>query len=850
MTNGKKIKGFFLTAALALMCSTAHAQSDPSPVIDCGEYQWPEVTNPCPEVQIKQKHDHTPQARYRHEGWDTAVTCTTPQIVLSCMPYIPVKRFNGTYYVDQIPYNPADTTFCLVYGAALDNMGDPKRKRMPISTDDDFAPASTNIPYPFYFFGIRKNYFRLGANGLVTFTTDFGSGTSNPWSYSAPIPWTPTTSGKPGDDNTFNRMHDAIYGIYEDTYPSPSVHGNDGDPNWGIYYGVLDEYPCRKIICSWNDVPQFSCTSLRCTYQIVCYEGSNIIEVHVKQRQVCTSWNGGRGLIGIQNATGQAQVRPEGNPNISPQANGKPAAFYPIGYNLTTSDLDTIAFRFTPAGDNLGKSYHWYRIFDDGRDSIDLKNAYTDPTAMDDTNGYFIPMDDASSCPTLTKAYVSPTVTSRYVFNLRFQNANNDWYDLYDTITVGKDTVKTLVLAKAGANIDDPNGQTLNVCKNNLANMVLHMNSIQDTARTEWHLFRVSGNDTTELANPLQMLNFGNINDDGIHKTMPFTLNTTNIPNAPINKIDGIQVQCIADFTNGCHNHNESMTVNVYPNFDTTTVAGICRGEKYHWSANNQDYTETTNPATTVEHLHSAPGCDSTVHLDLTVYDVSHTVDHIMDCKPIKWLNGKTYSESNTATALQDTIILPNQYGCDSVVQLDFTIHPLTAKIESNIEYFTLDNLDAMLTDISIGGNGRVWKFPSSADQTGPVAYYSIPAELDGANILLIESSEYGCVDTATIYLPLNKEHFWVPNAFTPDNPSGNNLFSSISSKTLRQEMIIYNRRGEMVFRCEGVDCAWDGRDLNGKPCIQGAYVYVIRYTNEFEPNQTKVLTGSVTLLR
>ena len=121
---------------------------------------------------------------------------------------------------------------------------------------------------------------------------------------------------------------------------------------------------------------------------------------------------------------------------------------------------------------------------------------------------------------------------------------------------------------------------------------------------------------------------------------------------------------------------------------------------------------------------------------------------------------------------------------------------------------------------------------------------------MDGANIILIESSQYGCVDTAKIYIPLNKEAFWIPNAFTPDNPTGNNLFSSVSTKTLRQEMKIYNRRGEMVFECTGVDCAWDGRDLRGEPCVQGAYVYVIRYTNEYEPKQTKVLTGTVTLIR
>lgn len=851
----------FAFAALFLLCGgMVWGQSTPSEPLECGEWQWPAVQSPCPEVQVKQKHDHTPKPQYRHYGWDTVIDCNTREgIVLSCMPYIPVQYFNGTYTVDEIPYNPPDTTFCLTYGAALANMNDPNRKKMPISTDDDFAASSTSIPYPFYFFGIRKNYFRLGANGLVTFTTDFGSGTHCPWSYSAALPWTPTSSGTPSDRATtdsvyFNRMHDAIYGVYEDTYPSPSVHGTTGDPNWGIYYGVIDEFPCRKIICSWNDVPQFSCTSMRCTYQIVCYEGSNIIEVHVKQRQVCTSWNhGGKGIIGIQNATGLPQVRPNpvtaSNGTLLPNAYvnpGSPAAFYPTGYNTFETSINNMAFRFTPQGQTAKVSI-WYRIFDDGRDSVLLPvyDPVNSPEAMNDTNGYVIPMDPNSSCPTLTKAYIRPTIPSKYVYHLRFQNANGDWYRLYDTVFVGIDTVNDLDLVKTSSE-GDPH--VLDICQGRTATMSLKMTDLQDIATSEWHVYRELNGEQTELPN--SVLQFGFINVQDTVKILPVTLNTNNLPSPGTrNKIDSIYIRSIVDFTSGCHN-NDLILLRVFPNFDTVITDGICRGETYTWGANGQEYTENTDPATTSVTLTSTPGCDSTVHLNLTVFDVSHTVDYINDCKPITWLNGETYTQTNTATTERDTVVLKNRYDCDSVVQLNFTLYPLTARLHSNVEQFTFDNLDAVLTDISTNGNGRVWKLPSMPDQTTPTAYYSIPVEMDGAEILLIESSEYGCVDTASIYIPFNKENFWVPNIFTPDNPAGNNTFGSVSSKTLYQEMLIYNRRGELVFRCNEPDCTWDGRDLNGNPCVQDAYVYIIRYTNEFEPQKTKVKRGTVTLLR
>lgn len=842
-------KRFSLITFFLLCGGMAFGQSD------CETYHWPEVISPCPEVQIKQKHDHTPKAQYRHNGWDTVIDCNTPGegIILSCMPYIPVQYFNGTYVVEQIPYNPPDTTFYLNYNAVIDG-SNPYKKKLAIQNDDDWAPSYINIAFPFYFFGIRKNKFLLGDNGIVTFATPAGytGGLDCPYATTTALPWTSTSSVPHSAGSSYDDilMRDAIYGVYEDTYTGSN--GSYMSGNQGIYYGVLDEFPCRKIIASWNQIPVFSDQTKRQTYQIVCYEGSNIIEVHIKQRKCCSSTNSGHGLIGIQNATGQPQVKSynDQDPNFF-VVNGSPAAFWPTGYNVFTSALDTIAFRFTPQG-LTDKGSFWYRIFDDGRDSIRLPeyDPVYNPEAVNDTNGYSIPMDPYSDCPTLTKAIVKPSTPSKYVYCLRFMNANGDWYRLNDTITIGIDTVNDLSLVK---NDSDGDPRVYNICERSTAAMSLNMTAMQDTSSIEWHIYRQRNGEQVELDNPRSLLNFGTISTVGDVKTLPITLNTSTLPSSGTrNRIDSLYIRSIVDFTSGCHN-NDLILIRIYPNFDTIVEDGICQGETYTWNPSDAfghsysyTYTEPTDPSTTFVTLQSTPGCDSTVHLALTVSDVSHTIDYVDDCQAIVWLDGNTYEQDNNTA----TIVLKNRYDCDSVVQLNFTLHPLTARLRSNVEQFTLDNLDAVLTDISINGNGRVWKLPAMADQTTPTAYYSIPVEMDGAEILLIESSEYGCIDTASIYIPLNKENFWLPNVFTPDNPNGNNLFGSVSTKTLYEEMLIYNRRGELVFRCETPDCTWDGRDLNGNPCVQDAYVYIIRYTNEFNPKETKVIKGTVTLLR
>ena len=150
---------------------------EPSAKAECGKYQWPEVQAPCPEVQIKQKHDHSPLKQYQARGWDTVVTCQQRELELSCMPFLPVQYFNGQYTVDTIPFDPPDPTFA-------------RGKKMPVSTDDDFSSSPTQIPFSFFFFGERKEAFVLGANGLITFDTT-AAGKYCPWKYSSPLPWPP-----------------------------------------------------------------------------------------------------------------------------------------------------------------------------------------------------------------------------------------------------------------------------------------------------------------------------------------------------------------------------------------------------------------------------------------------------------------------------------------------------------------------------------------------------------------------------------------------------------------------------------------------------------------------------------
>lgn len=855
--NTMRYKSFFLAALLLTFSAgiamaqnptynpTAWGPSHGSAPTDCMGYQFPTTPAPCPDAQIKQKHDHTPMLQYRSHGWDTTVTCKADngplgkQITLSCTPYLPVQKFNGYYAVDQIPYDPADTTFSL--GTPLND----------ITQDDAFSNQYSSFDFPFYFFGISKDAFRIGANGLVTFcsTTDFGSGNWCPYSFrtsSNYLPWTSANGRTPDGTTYFNRMHDAIYGVYEDTDPRYFTSNWASTRNSGIYYGTQGVYPCRKIVCSWKEAPDFGNNNDKGTYQIVCYEGSNMIEVHIKKHQCCPSTSDA--LIGIQNADGLPQTTgPVGSTNMYVQNNAHPA-FYPANRNGFTDEFNYEAWRFTPQGQTQSV-YEWYRILDDGT-NVPLSKWDSDhPDAIYDTNGYYRDKEYYSECKHLTLAYVSPKRPSRYVFHMFFIDAsglnpnvqNPNRYDISDTILVGVDTTAEVSLHAVDS---IPTNKNLKICSGTTGNIRLDYPAELFADTIAYSVSRYSNGQKIDLRVD-DCLFFGQIdeNDPTTH-TQPITLRAV-LPDTGVvqNKIDSLLFFTSIEFTNGCPKY-DSMWLCIYPNFDITIDTGICQPHSFYWDANGQTYSSSVQATA---HKTSTPGCDSTVHLNLTVFDKSYTVDHVVRCKEFTWINDSTYYESNN-TAKVDTT---NRWGCDSTVQLDFKLMPVTARIQSDRDFFDFDHLDAVLTDISLNNHSRKWLLNDNLIGTGTTLYYSIQPEADEARIYLVATSDSGgCVDTTNILIPMRKESFWMPNIFTPGRDNGNNLFGSISSHTLTQEMFVYNRNGQLVFRCDTPDCKWDGRDLNGNNCPQGTYTYLVRYTNEYLPKVTHVLRGTVTLIR
>jgi len=173
---------------------------------------------------------------------------------------------------------------------------------------DDGWSNPVNIPFLFAFYGAAHNQVLVGSNDVVSFNTQ-NACAYNTWPINGAEP-----VAFPAD------ITNTVQAPWQDLYPPLSGT---------IQYAVVGTAPNRVFVVDYCDVPMFSCNNLLCSSQFQFYEGTNVIETHILWKDLCTQWNAGAAIHGVQNASGSIA-------NIVPGQN------YPNQY--TISQLGT---RFT-----------------------------------------------------------------------------------------------------------------------------------------------------------------------------------------------------------------------------------------------------------------------------------------------------------------------------------------------------------------------------------------------------------------------------------------------------------------------------------------------------------------------
>ena len=108
----------------------------------------------------------------------------------------------------------------------------------------------------------------------------------------------------------------------------------------------------------------------------------------------------------------------------------------------------------------------------------------------------------------------------------------------------------------------------------------------------------------------------------------------------------------------------------------------IC--ESYFTWGNGITYTNSNNNAT--DTLTNTTGCDSVVYLDLTMlFPGQNHPDTVITCNSYTWLNGVTYSPGFYSEI--DT--LSNSVGCDSVVSINLSVYESYSYIDTVVACFS-----------------------------------------------------------------------------------------------------------------------------------------------------------------
>ncbi len=239
------------------------------------------------------------------------VTCFATSTCTNLEAIYPDYNDTTSYTVSNIPYAPPYQFNCL---------------SNPISVNvDDVWSNTISLPFNFCYYGNTYNKVLVGSNGVLTFdTTTYSPGGYSGWSFSNNLP-------------SSSLFLNSIFGVYHDIDPSKG-----GEVGWEL---VTLSSGCRALVAAWSDIPMYSsvCNSSLYTGMIVLHENSNIIEVFIKEKNVCPTWNNGNAVVGIQNANGtQAVVAPNRNSND------------------TDWTVNEEAWRFTPSGASVA-TVKWYQ---------------------------------------------------------------------------------------------------------------------------------------------------------------------------------------------------------------------------------------------------------------------------------------------------------------------------------------------------------------------------------------------------------------------------------------------------------------------------------------------------------
>ena len=192
-------------------------------------------------------------------------------------------------------------------------------------------------------------------------------------------------------------------------------------------------------------------------------------------------------------------------------------------------------------------------------------------------------------------------------------------------------------------------------------------------------------------------------------------------------------------------------------------------------------------------------------------------------------------------------LLTPGGTVADSVV---IVVQPYPElRVVADVEAVDFDNPVLTLEELSEAVKRVRWSFSDGGEATGRKVRWHF-GNVTGDSLWVNEEgcTEIGCCSDTLLVFPISIVSVWFPNVFTPDGEKNNRFAMVTNQAVVEYEMTIYNRQGLLVARCTDAVAGWDGRDIRGAACQQGAYAYICEY--RLAGNVARRYLGTVLLLR
>lgn len=825
-------------------------------------------------------------------GQTIQLTCEMPSVILSPKVFAPGASDSYTY--ESIPFNPPCSFTLSEYPNRIDYI---------LPRDDvwgevmslDFGQPSTAQPFIFSFYGQNNlHQCAVGSNAVLSWNLSVASGNGfvpdNTCSWSAGI----------NIPSTNPEFLNCIFAPYHDIY-------FDATRNWGkMYFYIAGEYPCRKLIISFYDVPLFGNTSVHATSMLVLYETTNTIEFYLPSKTCCTSTNNGNATLGIQNQTGTQAVVITNSAGVT--------------YNSSQWTATNEAWRIRPEG-NLNSWTEWFRrpVAGGARIPVPANDNYqitANPNSIDGPQYYIMETKivrlDGVELAYSDSCIVNPIDLPAFVIN------HNGHTSYKDTICMGSNMNIQLsggtnyrMIAPTSQDIVDTNSIIVSPLVNTtyvfeVDNFDQFNNLIctrTDSFNVQPYSFNVElggnkiicRNDTVTLWNT----------NDAVYGSCQWYDNNHN----PLNLIDTLVTKpqstgyiylTLTDRLTCQASDSVLITVNNAPDVYISGDSTICEGLSTELTANsslpNCTFEWNTGQATsTVTVFPSQPEteyevsvkyppamCERIAKVTVTslnnptvsvcpdinicysdtaqIYVTGNAASYSWSANPADANVDNNHSTNITVRPETSTMYVANGINelngitCHNADTLFVYVSPLP-QAQMSFSPTIVDDLDptVIFKDETSGSVLRRWDLSDESTSTESIFVHTF--DLADTNqsyaIKLYVENDAGCKDSTTNIIRVTKTHYlWAPNAiYVYDSDPRISQFRVYIDNPIDFELKIFNRWGECIYKTNNQEKAWDCK-YKGELVPQGTYVWIVNYRHSNKRNDVVTDKGTFSIYK